>query len=258
MKGALVTGGARRIGRAIALGLAADGWHVAVHHNSSSYAADETVAAIKNVGGHAVSVQADLSDPQACGRLVAEADEATGGLTCLVNNASVFLEDDIATADAVSFDAAMAVNLRAPMLLSQAFAACLPEGEDGVILNILDQKLNNPNPDFLSYTLSKCGLAGMTEILAMALGPSIRVCAISPGLTMPSGDQREEQFRVVHGRTPLGRGSAPEDVAGAVRYLVGAHAVTGETILVDGGQHLVGSTRDVMFLDPSQDKDETA
>jgi len=258
MKGALVTGAARRIGRAIALGLSEDGWRVAVHHNASSHAADETVATIKKAGGHAVPMQADLSDPQACVQLIAAADEATGGLACLVNNASVFLEDDIATADAVSFDAAMAVNLRAPMLLSQAFAARLPERGDGVIVNILDQKLDNPNPDFLSYTLSKYGLAGMTEMLAMALGPRIRVCAVSPGLTLPSGDQPEAQFRAVHDRTPLARGSAPEDVAGAVRYLVGAHAVTGETILVDGGQHLVGSARDVMFLDPSQDKDDTA
>lgn len=258
MKGALVTGSARRIGRAIALGLAADGWHVAVHHNQSATEADETVSLIGAAGGVAVPVQADLADPQSCARLIADAGEATGGLTCLVNNASLFVEDDIATAGAPGFDRTMAVNLRAPMLLSQAFAASLPEGDEGVIVNILDQKLANPNPDFLSYTLSKYGLAGMTEMLAMALGPRIRVCAVSPGLTLPSGDQPESQFEAVHSRTPLARGSDPEDVAGAVRYLARARAVTGETILVDGGQHLVGSARDVMFLDPSQDKDNTA
>lgn len=257
MKGALVTGAARRIGCSIAAGLAADGWFVAVHHNTSSAQATETVSRIEADGGRAVAVQADLSDPRACAQLIDEAAQATGGLTCLVNSASLFVEDDIACATAEGFDTAMAVNLRAPMLLSQAFAARLPQGEDGVIVNILDQKLANPNPDFLSYTLSKYGLAGLTEMLAMALGPRIRVCAVSPGLTLPSGDQPEDQFAAVHGRTPLARGSQPEDVAGAVRYLAGARAVTGETILVDGGQHLVGSARDVMFLDPSHDKDNT-
>ncbi len=255
MKGALVTGAARRIGRAIALGLAADGWTVAVHHNKSESEAAETAADIAAAGGRAVAVQADLADPAACARLVEEAGAATGGLTCLVNNASMFREDRIDTAGAETFDALMAVNLRAPMLLSQAFAARLPDGADGVIVNILDQKLDNPNPDFLSYTLSKYGLAGLTETLAMALGPAVRVCAVSPGLTLPSGDQPAAQFEAVHGRTPLARGSRPEDIADAVRYLAGARAVTGETILVDGGQHLVPSTRDVMFLDPSHEED---
>ncbi|MEK9899494.1 MAG: SDR family oxidoreductase, partial [Rhodospirillaceae bacterium] len=149
----------------------------------------------------------------------------------------------------------MAVNLRAPAILSRAFAAQVPEEGDGVIVNILDQKLVNPNPDFLSYTLSKHGLAALTEMTAVSFGPHVRVCAVAPGLTLPSGDQPRDQFEAVHGRTPLARGSRPEDIAGAVLYLADARAVTGETILVDGGQHLVPSARDVMFLDPSPSKD---
>lgn len=257
-RGALVTGAAQRIGRAIALGLAQDGWHVIVHYHRSADAAAETVAAIEAQGGTATAIAADLADPAAAAGLITAAAQATGGLGCLVNNASLFAADDIATVDAAGFDAMMAVNLRAPVLLSRAFAENLPAGADGaagvagaegVIINLLDQKLVNPNPDFLSYTLSKYGLSGLTTTLAMALGPRIRVCGVAPGLTLPSGDQPPDQFAAVHGRTPLGRGATAADIAGAVRYLVSAQAVTGEVVLVDGGQHLVGSARDVMFIE---------
>ncbi|MBO6784518.1 MAG: SDR family oxidoreductase [Alphaproteobacteria bacterium] len=255
MKGALVTGAARRIGRAIATSLAREGWHIAVHYNTSSAQAGDLVADIEAAGGQASVVRADLADPSACIRLIEDAAQLTGGLGCLVNNASAFVEDDIRTVEAAGFDSLMAVNLRAPVLLSKAFAAQVPQGGEAVIVNILDQKLDNPNPDFLSYTLSKYGLAGLTEMLAMALGPSVRVCAVSPGLTLPSGEQAVSQFESVHRRTPLARGSDPDDVADAVCYLTRARAVTGETILVDGGQHLVPSSRDVMFLDPSHEED---
>jgi len=247
-----VTGAAQRIGRAIALGLAGDGWHIAVHYHRSGEAAAQTVAAIEAQGGRAAAIAADLSDPAAAARLIAAAGEATGGLGCLVNNASMFAADDIATVDAAGFDAIMAVNLRAPVLLSRAFAETLPEDADGVIVNLLDQKLVNPNPDFLSYTLSKYGLGGLTTTLAMALGPRIRVCGVAPGLTLPSANQTPSQFAAVHGRTPLGRGTTVDDIAGAVRYLVAAVAVTGEVVLVDGGQHLVASQRDVMFIDTGE------
>jgi len=253
--GALVTGGARRIGRSVAAALGAAGWHVVVHYNHSSTDAEETVEAIVAAGGRAEALAADLADPSACAGLVEAAGGATGGLTCLINNASLFIEDTAHDVDGDVFDRVMAVNLRAPAILSRAFAAQVPEEGVGVIVNILDQKLVNPNPDFLSYTLSKYGLAALTEMTAVSFGPNVRVCAVAPGLTLPSGDQPRDQFEAVHGRTPLARGSRPEDIAGAVLYLADARAVTGETILVDGGQHLVPSARDVMFLDPSPSKD---
>ena len=255
MGGALVTGAARRIGRCLAETLAAAGWHVVVHYNHSKSDAEETVRAITDAGGLAVAMAADLSDPTACTRLVDDARARTGGLGCLINNASMFVEDTALDIDAEIFDRVLAVNLRAPAILSRAFAAQIPEGGEGVIVNILDQKLANPNPDFLSYTLSKHGLAALTDMTAVSFGPSVRVCAVAPGLTLPSGAQPHSQFAAVHGRTPLARGSRPEDIAGAVMYLLGARAVTGETILVDGGQHLVPSARDVMFLDPAETKD---
>lgn len=253
--GALITGAARRIGRCLAETVAAAGWHAVVHYNRSARDAEETVAAIEAAGGRATALAADLSDPVACDRLIDDAAERTGGLGCLVNNASLFVEDDARDIGAETFDPIMAVNLRAPAILSRAFAAQVPVDGRGVIVNILDQKLANPNPDFLSYTLSKQGLAALTELTAMSYGPAVRVCAVAPGLTLPSGAQSRAQFEAVHGRTLLARGSRPEDVAGAVMYLLEARAVTGETILVDGGQHLVPSARDVMFLDPAATKE---
>lgn len=228
---------------------------MAVHHHTADDAAADTVRAITEAGGQATAVQADLSDPDACRDLIQTAGNITAGLSCLINNASVFVEDRIGDVEAAAFDGIMAVNLRAPVLLSQEFAAQLSGRDDGVIINILDQKLANTNPDFLSYSLSKYGLAGLTDMLAMALGPRIRVCGVAPGLTLPSGDQTETQFQAVHKRTPLERGSMPADIADAVRYLVDARAITGETLLVDGGQHLVRSERDVMFLGPTPDQD---
>ncbi|HCP00623.1 MAG: short chain dehydrogenase [Alphaproteobacteria bacterium] len=248
--GALITGAARRIGRRVAESLGDAGWHVIIHYNRSANEADAAVAAILAAGGRADAVEADLSDPAACARLIELAGRLSGGLTCLVNNASLFVEDTAHDVASKIFDRVMAVNLRAPAILSRLFANQVPDNAEGVIVNILDQKLSNPNPDFLSYTLSKHGLSALTQISAAAYGPSVRVCGVAPGLTLPSGSQPSAQFDAVHGRTPLARGSRPEDIADAVLYLAGARAVTGETILVDGGQHLVPSARDVMFVDP--------
>jgi NAD(P)-dependent dehydrogenase (short-subunit alcohol dehydrogenase family) len=256
--GALVTGAGHRIGAAIAHALAADGWRVAVHYNNSATAAEATVAAIVAAGGTAAAVRADLADPAALPALVMEARAAVGPLGCLVNNAALFAPDagrlaSVNHITAATFDAHMAVNLRAPVLLAQEFAARLdPAAPRGVVVNLLDQKLANMNPDFASYTLSKAGLQAATLLLAQALAPRVRVVGVAPGLTLPwdaraAADRRERSFETVHGDTPLGRGSTAQDIAGAVRYLVGADAVTGTVLVVDGGQHLRPSAADVMF-----------
>jgi NAD(P)-dependent dehydrogenase (short-subunit alcohol dehydrogenase family) len=257
-RAALVTGAGRRIGAAIAEALAADGWRVAVHYNGSADAAARTVAAIEAAGGSAVAVAGDLADPATPERLVDAATAALGPLACLVNNAALFAPDRVGDAaspvTAAGFDAHMAVNLRAPLLLAQAFAGRLdPAVPRGVVVNLLDQKLANPNPDFASYTLSKAGLAAATVLLAQALAPRVRVVGVAPGLTLPweetasAAGRAERDFATVHDATPLARGSMPRDIAGAVRYLVGADAVTGTVLYVDGGQHLAPSAHDVMF-----------
>lgn len=245
---ALVTGAARRIGRDIARALARDSWAVAVHCNNSTEDAAATVAAIESEGGRAVALAADLADPVAAGALVGRAGNALGPVGLLVNNASLFEPDTIATLAPATIARHMAVNLQAPLLLARALADALPAGAEGVVVNVLDQKLANPNPDFLSYTLSKAALGEATRLLAMALAPRVRVVAVAPGLTLPAPGQSAAQFAAVHGRTPLGRGAAAADIASAVVWLAGARAVTGVTLLVDGGQHLVPSATDVMFL----------
>ncbi|MSO81348.1 MAG: SDR family oxidoreductase [Alphaproteobacteria bacterium] len=245
---ALVTGAARRIGRDIARALARDGWAVAVHCNRSVDEAAATVAAIEGEGGRAVALAADIADPAAAGALVGRAAAALGPVGLLVNNASLFEPDTIATLEPATVARHMAVNLQAPLLLARALAGGLPNGAEGIVVNLLDQKLANPNPDFLSYTLSKAALGEATRLLAMALAPRVRVVAVAPGLTLPAPGQSAAQFATVHGRTPLGRGAAADDIARAVVWLASARAVTGVTLLVDGGQHLVPSATDVVFL----------
>lgn len=244
---ALVTGAGRRIGRAVALALAADGWRVVVHYNASAGEAEEVVAEIANAGGTAAAIQADLGDAAETDTLVERAARMLGPVTLLVNNASRFAKDSIDDVTASGWDANMAVNLRAPALLARDMAARLPEGMRGLVVNLVDQKVWNMNPDFLSYTIAKFGLEGLTRALAMALAPRVRVCGVAPGLTLRSGKQTQAGFERAHGRMLVGRGSNPEDIVAAVRYLVAAPAVTGHTILVDGGQHLQASERDIMF-----------
>ena len=245
---ALVTGAGRRIGRAIALGLAAAGWDVVVHYRHSEHEADEVAAAIRALGRRAVTLRCDLADEAAVRALPGRAAAALGRITCIVNNASLFEYDNATSFSPALLGAHMSANLAAPLLLAQALHAATPENEQAVVVNLLDQKLYNLNPDFLSYTLSKAALATATTMLAQALAPKLRIVGVAPGITMVSGDQSEAGFAQAHTATPLGRSSTPQDIAGAVVYAASARALTGTTLVVDGGQHLVPLARDVMFL----------
>jgi NAD(P)-dependent dehydrogenase (short-subunit alcohol dehydrogenase family) len=245
---ALVTGAGRRIGRAIALGMARAGWDLALHYRSADGDAESLAREVQALGRRAVTLQADLADAAQAAGLVARAVDALGALHCVVNNASLFEYDSPAEFSPALLDAHMRTNLTAPLLLAQALHAATPEGSQACVVNLLDQKLYNLNPDFLSYTLSKAALHTSTAMLAQALAPKLRVVGVAPGITMVSGDQTGEGFAKAHTATPLGRSSLPDDIAAAVVYLATARAVTGTTLLVDGGQHLVPLQRDVMFL----------
>ena len=247
MKGALVTGAGVRIGRALARALAADGYFVFVHHHRAVEGARETVAAIVRSGGKAKAVRADLASARQAEALVGRCRAPGVQLVCLVNNASLFQLDRALTADAARFDRHMAINLRAPMLLSQALARQLPEDETGVIVNLLDQKLFNLNPDFLTYTLSKIGLQGLTTLLAQAFAPRLRVAGIAPGLTLRSGSQTDARFAEQHAANPLGVGVTADDLVRALRFILATPTFTGDTIIVDSGEHLTGRPRDIAF-----------
>jgi NAD(P)-dependent dehydrogenase (short-subunit alcohol dehydrogenase family) len=246
-KVALVTGAGRRIGRAIAIALADEGWDVAVHYQNSRDEAQELVREIEGRGAKAAAIGCDLANATAVSGLLAECGRSLGPVSCLVNNAALFEYDDIASLDVARWDRHLDVNLRAPLLLARDFAQQLPAGATGCIVNMLDQKVFNLNPDFFSYTLAKVGLEGATRVLALALAPRVRVCGIAPGITLTSGEQDGANFSRAHRMAPLGRSSDTEDVVGAVKYVVGAKALTGATIVVDGGQHLWPTRRDVQF-----------
>jgi NAD(P)-dependent dehydrogenase (short-subunit alcohol dehydrogenase family) len=237
-RAALVTGAGQRIGRAIALGLGADGWAVAVHHRESPADANETVAMIAAAGGQAIALAAELDDETQTSSLASRAARTLGPLGCLVNNASLFEHDSVASATLETWQAHMAVNLRAPFVLSQAFAAGLPSGAGGAIINIIDQRVWNLTPHFISYTLSKAGLWTLTQTLALALAPAIRVNAIGPGPVLPSARQTAAQFRAQCDNTPLGHGAEAEEIAAGVRFILAAPAMTGQMMALDGGQHL--------------------
>ena len=245
---AIVTGGARRLGAAIALALARRGWDVAVHYGSSAGEALQVVEKIRALGREAVALDCDLTDEAAACRLVARAAEALGSPACLVNSASRFEADDAASFDYASLAAHMRVNLAAPVLLARELHRQLPDDARGVVVNLLDQKLFNPNPDFLCYTLSKAGLQAATTLLAQALAPRLRVVGVAPGITLPAAGQSEASFAKARTMTPLGHSSSVDDIANAVCFAVESPAITGTTLLVDGGQHLVPSERDILFL----------
>ena len=234
----LITGAGQRIGRAIALALAADGWAVAVHYRASRTPAEALVNEITRAGGRAVALGADLADETAVHALVPRAMAALGPLGCLVNNASTFENDTAPTADRASWDAHIEVNLRAPFVLMQRFAAQLPGAASGAIINMLDQRVWNLTPYFVSYTVSKAALWTLTQTMALALAPRIRVNGIGPGPTLPSPRQSAAQFERQCASLPLRRGTSPDEVAAAVRFILAAPALTGQMIALDGGQHL--------------------
>ena len=246
---ALVTGAARRIGRAIALDLARHGFDVAVHYRASAAAAEITAGEAHALGARAWAIAADLSDEAACRALVPAVLQRFGRLRAVVNNASLFEPDDVHSFSTALMERHWRANVAPAVLLAQALHRHLEDAPDGgCVLHLLDQKLWNPNPDYLSYTLSKAALESANTLLAQALAPRLRVCGVAPGLTLPSGPMTLADFDAAQGLTPLQRSSTPQDVARAVRFLLESPAITGTTLLVDGGQHLSHQPRDVMFL----------
>jgi NAD(P)-dependent dehydrogenase (short-subunit alcohol dehydrogenase family) len=243
-RAALVTGAAHRIGGAIVEALAGAGYAVAIHANRSVASAQSLCRSINDKGGQAATVEADLSDHDAVLGLIARARGAVGPLTLLVNNAGEFEPDAIGSLDRAVFDRQMAVNLRAPLFLTEQFALQIPEGADASVINLVDQRVFKLTPQFLSYTLTKSALHTATTTLAQALAPRIRVNAVAPGPTLPSPRQDADAFAQQAAALPLGRGPTPQDVAEAVLYLAHARSVTGVTIAVDGGQHVAWQTAD--------------
>ncbi len=235
---ALITGAAHRIGRAIAHGLAGDGWAVAVHYSKSEAGARALVAEINAGGGRAAALDADLADEARTAQLIERASAALGPLTLLVNNAAAFERDDALTATRAGWDLHMETNLRAPFVLTQAFARALPDGVDGNVINLLDQRVRNLTPYFTSYTLSKAGLWTLTRTLALALAPRIRVNGIGPGPTLPSARQSAQEFARQQAATPLRRGTDPGEIYRAVQFILESPSLTGQMIALDGGQHL--------------------
>ena len=246
---ALVTGAARRIGRQIAIDLAADGYGVGIHCNHSVEEGEEVAKLIRAKGGRAVVVQGNLAEIETLSRIIKETAAAFGPLTLLVNSASIFENDLVQQMTPESFQIHMDVNLRAPVFLAQAFAAQLPRGTPGNIVNIIDQRVWRLNPSFFSYTLAKSALWTATRTMAQSLAPTIRVNAIGPGPTLPSARMTYEEFAKQQSLTPLGRGTSPAEISRAIKFIVSQPAMTGQMIALDGGQHLAWATADVIEVD---------
>lgn len=249
---ALVTGSAKRLGRAIALALAEDGFDLALHYNRSEDDAASLAAEIESIGRCATAIAGDLAVPDQAPAIVEAARRTCGPLSLLVNNASLFEQDSLETLTEASWRRLTDVNLTSQIFLMQAFAAQpdLPEGAS--IINMLDQQMSAPNPAFFSYAVAKIGLEGATKLAAFELAPKVRVNGIAPGLVLPSWLQSEEKHNARQRMMPLGEGLAPHDIVRAVRYLVAASHVTGDVMLVDSGQNLIGPGNS--RLTPNQDR----
>jgi NAD(P)-dependent dehydrogenase (short-subunit alcohol dehydrogenase family) len=248
----LVTGAARRLGREVALALAADGWQVAVHYRGSADDALQTVADCKAVGAAGAifdAFQADLQQEAAARALLPAVIERFGTVEAVVNNASMFEHDSIASFGYDALAAHLTTNTGAPIVLAQALHAHLQSrNATGAVVNMLDQKLWNQNPDFLSYTLSKAALEAATTMLAIALAPRLRIVGVAPGLTLTSHLLQEDKFQQLHKLSPLGRSSTPADVVATVKFALENSSITGTTLLVDGGQHLMKFDRDFSLM----------
>ena len=248
----LVTGAARRLGRAIAVEMARAGHDIALHFRNSDADCDASAAYVRALGVRAECFQADLANEAACRALLPAVVQRLGRIDAVVNNASHFEYDNAESFSFAAMEAHWRANTGPAIVLAQALANHLKGcSETGCVVNLLDQKLWNPNPDYLSYTLSKAALEAATTLLAQALAPQVRVAGVAPGVTLVSGPAMSERgFADAHAMTPLGRSSSPDDIARAVRFLIESPAITGTTIVVDGGQHLAAQPRDVAFLTP--------
>ena len=255
---ALVTGAGKRLGKAMALYLASRGHDVAVHYATSASEAEDVVNQIRAMGRQAVALQADLLDEAEVDRLVPQAVAELGPLTVLINNASIFEYDRIQTATRESWDRHIGSNLRAPYVLTQAFARQCPKAEPdehgepmarGLVINMLDQRIHKLTPEFSTYTIAKMGLWALTQTAAQGLAPDIRVNGIGPGPTLRGGRQSEDHFQRQRGATLLGRGANPADIVAALGFFLDSPSVTGQMIAVDGGQHLAWKTPDVLGVE---------
>ena len=235
---AIVTGGSKRIGKSIVKKLSFLGWKVIIHYNSNKNDALSLQKEIQKKGGAASIIKANLNSSKATEELISKSEKKFGKLTLLVNNASIFENDSVHSLTIDTWDIHNNVNTKAPLLLSQSFAKLLPKKEPGVIINIIDQRVFSPRPDFISYSSSKNSLFWLTKVLAQALSPKIRVCAIGPGPTLKGARQTDNDFKNQSQSVPLGNGSSPEDISQAIEFILNTSSFTGQMITLDGGEHL--------------------
>lgn len=254
VKTVLITGAARRIGRAIALDLAAHGWRIGVHYRRSHADAEALAGDIIGRGGMAAVIPADLADPAETASLIPRCVEALGAPACLINNASEFHLDTVTTVTPSAWDTHLDINLKAPVFLAQALALHLPAAATGNVINIIDQRVWRLTPDFFSYTISKAGLWTATKTLAQALAPRVRVNAIGPGPVLRSVHQTDDDFAAESRSTLLGCGPQLSEIAAAVRFILATPSMTGQMIALDGGQHLTWSNPEVVSARPRQDQ----